>query len=508
MSRKKELKVRNVFIIYFFLFFLVAMIAPVMQDDWTWGSWEGLRRLSYFFQGYNGRYVGNILVLILTRIPVVFRALCCAGMITAILYMLYRILHKNQFILLFLMLFTIIMPSMIQTEVYFWIPGFSNYVPSLLGTLIFIYLGLEVFKGKKYKKYQYGLFFVVGFMTQLMLENITIYNLLTAIVLMIAYIIKQRKLNLLLTIYTIAFVLGTIVMFINPSYHGAKETYRSIQSPINMGTKWLGSIWKTYIEDIVPLWMNKVFVIHIVISLLCIILVYNQKEKIKWLFITFFSINIGYFISMAIIPAWDNDIGKIQTLEGIYLFIYCGMVIAEIVMFVKDENDLWRLLFFCVSEIFMVAPLFMANPLPDRCFYNTYICFVMFAAELLYILIRDRQDVLPPILGLTIICLTTVVVILFCYFGVFYKMKKIEKKRVEYIAYAQKRNMRIIYLPSVPYNEFAGSLTTDPHHEWWRWYRVYYGLEVNIHETPKFIKNYNKWEKKYYSKMKYHNIKK
>ena len=51
----------------FFAFMFLAYLFPYTGDDWAWGSSIGLGRLKSFFAGYNGRYVGNLIVLLLTR---------------------------------------------------------------------------------------------------------------------------------------------------------------------------------------------------------------------------------------------------------------------------------------------------------------------------------------------------------------------------------------------------------------------------------------------------------
>ena len=51
--------------------FLIATIifyfAPYTHDDWAWGSSIGMERLASHFKDYNGRWVGNLVVLLLTR---------------------------------------------------------------------------------------------------------------------------------------------------------------------------------------------------------------------------------------------------------------------------------------------------------------------------------------------------------------------------------------------------------------------------------------------------------
>ena len=45
----------------------LAFLFPLSGDDWSWGSSDGIGRLHDGFAGYNGRYLGNLSVLVLTR---------------------------------------------------------------------------------------------------------------------------------------------------------------------------------------------------------------------------------------------------------------------------------------------------------------------------------------------------------------------------------------------------------------------------------------------------------
>ena len=51
----------------FFMFFALALFFPYTGDDWAWGSQIGIDRLNAKFGNYNGRYLGNLLVMLITR---------------------------------------------------------------------------------------------------------------------------------------------------------------------------------------------------------------------------------------------------------------------------------------------------------------------------------------------------------------------------------------------------------------------------------------------------------
>ena len=61
-------KKKNIFsIILLILLILLSFLFIYTGDDWAWGSDFGLSRLNTFFKNYNSRYMGNLIVLLLTR---------------------------------------------------------------------------------------------------------------------------------------------------------------------------------------------------------------------------------------------------------------------------------------------------------------------------------------------------------------------------------------------------------------------------------------------------------
>ncbi|WP_242435449.1 hypothetical protein [Enterococcus faecalis] len=63
----KTLQKNKFIILAFLLLTIIFYFIPYAHDEWMWGSQEGLDLLKNGFQGYNGRYFGNIFALIITR---------------------------------------------------------------------------------------------------------------------------------------------------------------------------------------------------------------------------------------------------------------------------------------------------------------------------------------------------------------------------------------------------------------------------------------------------------
>ena len=114
--------------------------APYFKDDWAWGSQVGLERLQSHFTGYNGRYLGNLLVMVLTRSLPVKIILMTAGVL-ALPLLVSRLANKKLFLLFPLSLLGVaVMPADLFRQTVVWASGFSNYMPPVLLTLCYLLL--------------------------------------------------------------------------------------------------------------------------------------------------------------------------------------------------------------------------------------------------------------------------------------------------------------------------------------------------------------------------------
>lgn len=56
-----------IFVLAFVFLFFLCYLFPYTGDDWGWGSEPGIQRLNNHFRDLNGRYLGNLAVIALTR---------------------------------------------------------------------------------------------------------------------------------------------------------------------------------------------------------------------------------------------------------------------------------------------------------------------------------------------------------------------------------------------------------------------------------------------------------
>ena len=141
------------FVVVFLFFGVLGYLFPYTNDDWAWGSSIGINRLNNFFANYNGRYLGNLLVILLTRFRII-RALVMAVILTLITFLINKIIQKeteNKTILLIAIFLMVLVPRPIFRQAIAWTSGFTNYVPPVLLILIWFYLSRNILDNKEMK---------------------------------------------------------------------------------------------------------------------------------------------------------------------------------------------------------------------------------------------------------------------------------------------------------------------------------------------------------------------
>lgn len=202
-------------------FWLIASKVPANGDDWAWGSEIGILRLKRWFEGYNGRYSGNIIVLLMTRMgwftPIV-QAVGLAAMIRLIL----DITH-NRTVLGYVGLSTLIfvMPAPLWRQTAVWVSGYANYITATLIMLIFIRAVLLELAECRTRPWRPAVgigIFAFAVASQLVVEHMTIYLVAASILALLAGRIIRQVWSARLVCWMSGFVVGAVVMFSNSSY--------------------------------------------------------------------------------------------------------------------------------------------------------------------------------------------------------------------------------------------------------------------------------------------------
>ena len=159
--------------------FVLGILFPYTHDDWDWGSQLGLERLKMGFVNYNGRYFGNIIVLILTR-SLLLRSFIVAITLVGIAHQISSFVNKyvNRTLILALTLI-LLLPPRVGAQAIVWTSGFTNYaIPTFL-TLVYLNVCREsLFTNSSidYSKFRLFSMLLLGIGNSLIMENVTIFN--------------------------------------------------------------------------------------------------------------------------------------------------------------------------------------------------------------------------------------------------------------------------------------------------------------------------------------------
>ena len=494
-NKKKLLNKENIFIIIMFaLLTILCYIFPYTHDDWAWGSSIGLDRLNSLFYKYNGRWAGNLLVLLLTRNRLI-RAITISVTLSLIVFIIHKTIScKNRYSKYIIIALMLLMPVNIIAQSIAWTAGFSNYVPPVLITLIIIYLNKNIFEKQEVNINNKLILplFILGFCGSLFVEHMTIFNVILSLAIVGYNAIKNKKIIWANVAYGIGAIGGAILMFSNGAYHAiatAEDTYRTIEQS-NIIIKAL----KTYFDSFCKLFIYNNTVLNIFISVICLILIYkylkNNNNKIGKKIILFcISAVFIFFMSYTIFVkvAGNSNIlikeSYNKYLQGISVIIYYISILLTIFLCIQDKNRKRRILFELISIIIISAPLLIVTPIGPRCFLPTYIFLTLFAVDTYDYLFDNTKMDSSYILKMFII------MVLLYLLSIYGQVYLIDRERIDYSK--EHQNDTVIILPKLPYENYMQ--VPNPQTEvFYERFKLFYN--INEKSELKFIP-YSEWRK-------------
>lgn len=216
-------------IVFFGIFYYFL---PFAGDDWAWGSSVGMERLNSFFSGYNGRYVGNLLIILITR-SAVAKVVLCSLIMFLLLFILSKIFDdlsdkKNStanYIIAFSSVLLLVLPNQIafgdiQPFQIFgstvgWLSGFTNYVvPAVLILVFYYFVTAKGFESRPV----YLLLAFDGLIACLCVEHYTLFCLMFSFGVMAYRYYFNKKICKKSVSFFCGSFMGALIMFSNSSY--------------------------------------------------------------------------------------------------------------------------------------------------------------------------------------------------------------------------------------------------------------------------------------------------
>ena len=483
------------YVLYLLLFCGSCMIAwntPFCHDEWRWSTPERLELMKTGFQNYNGRYLGNILAVFITRNEV-FRMFLMGGCFCLLVWSLARCIPKQVYCFgtavcsenieksePYCFLFTImapvlllLMPQQLYEQSLGWSAAFVNFIPPVILFLIWFSMDEEyVFQkeGRKPSLWICVSCILLCFCAQLFSEHNTIAFVLFTLASFLFCVILRRRAILFSAFSLAGTAAGAAVMFTNGAYHRAAvrpNGYKHIAVAFStLAEQWHGTITE-YL-------CYKPLLLHILlaVSLLVMTLLYmSERESVReehssrnkgpagiWFcnivvifcvcFFAFQSANSNWFI------VHNTAVNNILRDVIILAFYLCVLILA-VSLTVPEERAGNAAIWIMIALV--SAPLTAAAPIGARCFFVTYVFEIVLLFRLMAaIVICIPQKICREIIFRFLMIAGTV---LFLSLGVFYLRSftvigaavKDRKARIES---AVKAGADVVQLPSLPLTQF------------------------------------------------------
>ena len=463
---KKIKKNWKLYLFYSFIFvflFILSYYFNYSNDDWVWGSKIGIERFENGFKDYNGRYLGNTLVLVLTRSNLL-KSLFMTITYFGIGYLIKKIVNKNNNgIMIFSILMLFLINRCVFRETIVNTSGFINYSFNMFLVLIFIAYIKDVFKKVNFKEKWYNLIllFLLGLSSTLFMEHITTYLLVLCTALCVYSYIKYKKIPKSYLIYFAGVIIGSIIMFSNGAYmHVVKgdDFYRTVTTKQSM----IVTMARNYFNKIQNNAFSLNLITNLVVSILMIILTCkfidnNIISKWKKYFLELLNlISIFYSVFLIVGNYFDFDIvtGSSHYFVGFMTAIYCLALLLIILLIFFDKKKYfdkvvgYKLLFYMGSVVTVLVPLLVLTPVGHRCSLPALIFYILFASELYNLLIKDKNGNMSKVLFVVLI------IVLSSYLHIYHCVYLSNNERYEIVKKQVDDGMNPIYIRSTKYDKY------------------------------------------------------
>lgn len=457
LQLKKENKcITIMYAVVFLMFLIIGYLVPYVHDDWAWGTQIGIERLESLFENYNGRWMGNLVVLLITRVRCI-RAIFYGAAFFFITYYSMKISNSNkwQSVAAFLALMLCI-PTGVFRQAIGWTAGFANYVMGIAVALPVIYIimkKIEDSEDRAFKWTDIG-YVLLCFCGQLFVEHVTTYMLFLVVASNILYFFKKRKCNSLMLMLMASGIGGAILMFSNGSYAiaaGGDGQYQDIKIQSSLFSTLKQAI-DTLLSSVCEYLILAPVVISLLLGIMCIIILMKLKERFYIPAVVVITAFCLYQIFRGYMPYDLSIFAYGEYVEGFFCLSYL-LTVAYTVFLVKEIR--WKGLFAISSILILAAPLVMASPIGPRNFFPMYVFYIILFILIYEYLVKSSEKLEIAIgkvivIACVLLSIYYMAIVSFTFFSETKRMKSIDKQ-----VNAEKSEIQLYTLPFAEYYHFS-----------------------------------------------------
>jgi len=460
----------------------LAFLFPPNGDDWAWGSQIGLDRLHSGFADYNGRYVANLVVLALTRMPIL-APFIVGGALTAIVFLIVDISrNRTPWGYAITTALLLAMPAEVWNQTISWLSGFTNYSLTTVWVLLFIRLIQRDWlrtQRPRFPMTRLVAIFFLSTLTALFIENVTIFFVIAAATVLLAMAVMQKRFSSLAATWLVGALIGAVTMFSNGAYQRAVDSGGDSTSSYQTVSPGIRGIVLKLLTTVSKFAIVDNFILNIALAAAIGIAVFTVTKRRGWHWrvgtLAFASAFIGIAAALHVagsagaIPANWNKLSGLAA--GFAVLAVCG---ASLGMTLQRRIGILA----CTASIIaLVLPLAVVNPIGPRLFLVTY--------GLILILINSFASVSRELttgrgmIGMAALGTTITVAFLCAYFVIFAAITNASNQRLANIRQEVAAGATHVTVPRLPFSSYMHVPDPEPG-VWATRYKLFHSLPSSL----------------------------
>ncbi|MCU7557525.1 DUF6056 family protein [Macrococcus capreoli] len=378
----------NAFAFIFLFYLIMSMCIPLTGDDWTWKSARGIERLQSWFDNYNGRYISNILEIVLVRASLLKVLFMTVVSFLTVVYMNKLMHFKLHPLISFILVCLLPLPVFAQT--YGWVAGYVNYNISILLVLITLNLYQTVTERTNYRKLLAYVSF--AFIAMLFVEHVSLYLLIMSLYFNGLYYYHHKRINKALLALLVGHVIGFIVMFTNKAYVSifvGEDTYRTIKDD----RPFIVRAIQIFVEQ-----MNALFGVYNIplLTILFVVFIlllrrYNVNRYIIMAGIYLFTLNIITNLELVKVLFNTSEMTTLHSISALLLLSSFIYMFTVVILYRKQAVVFRTVLFYLIGFALLTGPFFVITPYGGRCALASLIFMIMIILVIIDHLMSDTQ---------------------------------------------------------------------------------------------------------------------
>lgn len=468
---------------YFFMFIIFSilfLVIPYCDDDLRWGGTPGMERLANWFDGYGGRYLGYIIIILLTKfypLKVVLQAM----VLTLLIYILDQIAYVKQTEYLSV-IFLFFMPLFIFSDTIGWTSGFANYITSITFSLIYVKYVYRRLDGEYVPStliYTIG-FVTLGFINSLIVEHFTIYNFCLAVFMILYTLSVEKRIRFPEIGYLTGVIVGIALMFSNSTYRkvtSGDDFYRGVNTS-NIVTTAVNRFGR-----IINICYLELPLIVIAITLVIFLIWKERRKELDGIVgkVADIGTAIICFGNPIILLAdqtreYDHAAKNIVSLALLLLILIA--IVVSIGIFSWQAGRFWQCAGALISIVVPAAPFLIVSPMTYRCFCGSYVFWIVLIYQLFALIPETRDKIFfnERLQRYVKVVAFAAVAFYICIYG---SIMKQDIERLQYIRSAEAQGAAEVTIWHLSNENFVHDITLDGDYQW-EGYKDFYKINPDL----------------------------